>query len=182
MEPRMNTDRHGSSISVSICVHPWFKKLWLTLPLVLLLTACGKPAVYSTPTAQPAAKTNHASRLGKLQDQYRAWRGVPHRDGGMSKKGVDCSGLVYLTFKEKFNTTLPRSTKGLSGHGKQISRRDLQPGDLVFFKITWKGRHVGIYTSNNTFIHTSKSKGVMTSRLDNPYWQKTYWQSRRVLR
>lgn len=99
----------------------------------------------------------------------------------MTKKGIDCSGFVYLTFKEKFNATMPRTTRELAKKGNPISRRDLRPGDLILFKISGKGRHVGIYMDDGTFLHASTSKGVMTSHLNNPYWQKSYWQSRRVL-
>lgn len=148
--------------------------------LTILLSACQKTAVYSLPPSHTSTK-QHASRLAKLNRQFAQWRGVPHRTGGLSKRGIDCSGFVYLTFKDLFHLTLPRATKGQSRAGRQIAKRDLRPGDLVFFKIPGKGRHVGITTRPNTFIHTSSSKGVMASNLNNPYWQKTYWQSRRVL-
>ena len=41
-------------------------------------------------------------------------------------------------------------------------------------------RHIGIYVGKKQFIHTSSSRGVMLSRLDNPYWQSAYWHSRRI--
>ena len=161
------------------------QRIFLPLLLVaMLLTVggCGKPPVPSSgPAMAPAASGRGDSRLQKLEVQSRQWRGVPHRDGGLSKKGIDCSGLVFVTFRDLFGTKVPRSTKTLASAGRQVKRSQLQPADLVFFKTGWGKRHVGLYLSKGRFLHASKSKGVMVSTLNNPYWQKSYWQSRRLL-
>ncbi|MEZ3498779.1 C40 family peptidase [Pantoea sp. KPR_PJ] len=120
--------------------------------------------------------------VAQLNDQLSAWRGTPYRYGGMSRGGVDCSGFVYLTMRDKFDLQLPRSTRAQSDTGTRISKADLQPGDLVFFK-TGRGEnglHVGIYDSDNAFIHASTSQGVIRSSLDNVYWRKAFWQARRI--
>ncbi|MBU0681094.1 MAG: C40 family peptidase [Proteobacteria bacterium] len=149
--------------------------------LCILVTACGnKPHVPSQSLATDAAQKAQAQHVvASLLAGYSEWQGVPHRDGGLSKKGVDCSGFTYLTFRDLFGVQLPRTTSQLAQTGSPIPKGQLQPGDLVFFKVE-KGRHVGIYVENQKFIHASKSKGVMMSRLDNPYWQGHYWQARRV--
>ena len=56
------------------------------------------------------------------------------------------------------------------------------PGDLVFFKTGSgeSGLHVGIYDTDNQFIHASTSQGVTRSSLDNVYWHKNFWQARRI--
>ena len=118
----------------------------------------------------------------QLLQQLAEWQGVPHRDGGLSKRGGDCSGFVYLTFADEFGIRLPRTTARQVQQGVVVAQQDLIPGDLVFFKTGIKQRHVGIYVGKNQFIHTSSSRGVMSSRLDNPYWQDAYWHSRRVVR
>ena len=46
-----------------------------------------------------------------LYNQYVEWKGTPHKSGGMSKKGIDCSGRVFLTFKYKLGVELPRTTE-----------------------------------------------------------------------
>jgi cell wall-associated NlpC family hydrolase len=61
-----------------------------------------------------------------------------------------------------------------------VALDELQTADLVFFKTGWKTRHVGIYIGEGQFLHASTSRGVMISSLDNPYWQRHYWTSRRV--
>ncbi len=117
-----------------------------------------------------------------LNQAYDEWYGVPHKDGGLSKKGIDCSGFVHLVFRDNLNHSLPRTTTSLARTGIAISQQQLKPGDLVLFKIRRNVNHVGIYTGNDQFIHASKSKGVWRSQLSLPYWQEHYWQSRRVYR
>ncbi|WP_054633900.1 NlpC/P60 family protein [Pantoea stewartii] len=120
--------------------------------------------------------------IAQLNDQLGSWRGTPYRYGGMSRNGVDCSGFVYLTFRDKFDLQLPRSTAAQSDIGTRISKEDLLPGDLVFFRTGSgeNGLHVGIYDTDNAFIHASTSQGVIRSSLDNVYWRKVFWQARRI--
>lgn len=76
--------------------------------------------------------------------------------------------------RDKFDLQLPRDTREQSKIGTRIDKDELLPGDLVFFKTGSgeSGLHVGIYDTNNEFIHASTSRGVMRSSLDNVYWRK----------
>ena len=100
--------------------------------------------------------------------------------GGLNRNGIDCSGFVHVTFRDVFKKDLPRSTELLAKVGKPVPTDALKVGDLVFFKTGFKDRHVGIYTGGGQFIHASKSRGVMESSLNNPYWTKHYWKATRV--
>jgi probable lipoprotein NlpC len=115
-----------------------------------------------------------------LYSQYSEWRSVKYKGGGLSKKGVDCSGFVYLTFDARFSIKLPRSTDEQIKAGPQIPKSKLSPGDLVFFKTGKLQRHVGIYIEDRKFLHASTEKGVMISSLDDQYWARAYWKSVRV--
>jgi len=106
---------------------------------------------------------------------------VPHQDGGASLNGVDCSGLMVRSFQEVYGVNLPRTTERQSKKGLIVGKDELKTGDLVFFKTGVKQLHVGVYMKANTFLHASSSKGVMLSKLDNPYWRKKYWHSRRLI-
>jgi cell wall-associated NlpC family hydrolase len=88
--------------------------------------------------------------------------------------------LVYITYLEKLEIELPRTTELQSRVGNEIQRSELRAGDLVFFKTSPKVRHVGMYIEEDTFLHASTKKGVKISRLSNYYWRKKYWHSRRV--
>lgn len=117
----------------------------------------------------------------KILDQYADWKGVRYRLGGSSKRGIDCSAFVQVTFREQFGLDLPRSTSDQQGSGKTIQRTKLRPGDLVLFRAGSTGRHVGIYLGNDQFVHASTSSGVTISSMNESYWNKRYQDGRRVL-
>ncbi|OZT73767.1 C40 family peptidase [Vreelandella boliviensis] len=116
-----------------------------------------------------------------LLAQHQRWAGTPYRIGGTSERGIDCSALVRNVYRDTFNLELPRSTRGQVHEGRSIDRQELQAGDLVFFRPPGRYNHVGIYVGDGYFLHASTSKGVIISSLDNSYWQRYYWQSRRAL-
>lgn len=118
----------------------------------------------------------------KLYAQYGEWKGTKYEIGGLSRKGIDCSGFVYVTFKSKLGVILPRSTELQAEAGKSVGRSQLRTGDLVFFKTGWFDRHVGIYLDRGKFLHASTSSGVRISGLDEDYWKSAYWKARRIER
>ena len=117
----------------------------------------------------------------KILDQYSDWKGVRYKLGGSTKKGVDCSAFVQITFKEQFGVELPRTTLGQRNIGTAINKSKLKAGDLVLFNTRRTTRHIGIYLGNNKFVHASSSQGVMISDLHNSYWSKRYTSARRVI-
>ncbi|CAM4176890.1 NlpC/P60 family protein [Vreelandella rituensis] len=116
-----------------------------------------------------------------LMVQHQRWSGTPYRIGGTTDRGIDCSALVRNIYRDTFNLELPRTTRGQIHQGNQIDRQELQAGDLVFFRPPGPYNHVGIYVGDGHFLHASTSQGVTISRLDNSYWQRYYWQSRRAI-
>lgn len=115
-----------------------------------------------------------------LRQYFASWEGTRYRLGGLSRKGIDCSGLTLLTYKELFGRELPRTVREQVKQGRKIPKTALQAGDLVFFKTGTFQRHVGIYLEEDLFIHASRSRGVMISSLNNIYWQKRFWQAQRL--
>ena len=144
----------------------------------LVLTGCSSTPYKYTPATNIALQ-DPATRT-KLDKQHREWKGTPYRYGGLSKRGVDCSGFVYLTYRNKFGIDLPRSTEQQSNTGTPISKAHLVAGDLVFFKTGFSKRHVGIYMGNRKFLHASTSAGVKISSMNNVYWRKKYWKAQRI--
>ncbi len=105
------------------------------------------------------------------------WWGTPYRLGGASKRGIDCSAFSQKLYKEVFQIhSIPRTARAQYKASIKIKHiRDLQPGDLVFFKIhSRRISHVGIYLQNNKFVDATVSSGVTISDLTNPYWQRYF--------
>ncbi len=120
------------------------------------------------------------NRLRRIIGSY---VGVPYKSGGLSRKGLDCSGYVTLVYRDYNNLKLPRNSAAMYTIGNKIKTRDLQCGDLVFFKGVFFGsiNHVGMYVGDGWFAHASTSSGVMYSAIAEDYYRKRFVGARRVL-
>lgn len=116
-----------------------------------------------------------------------SYSGTRYKFGGTTKKGMDCSGLLYVAFKEH-GVALQRTSYYMATQGEKIPLKNAQKGDLLFFKTNKKRRrinHVGLIveTDNNTirFIHSTTSRGVIISSLNEGYWNYAFVEARRIL-
>lgn len=144
----------------------------------LLAGACSPARQVNPP---PTAATAPAIQEARLRQAVSAWEGTPHRLGGNSRRGIDCSGLVVRIYDDLFGYRLPRTTAALAQTGQPAARSALRPGDLVFFRIAPGKSHVGIYLGQGEFAHASTRRGVSIARLDAPYWRSVFWTARRLL-
>lgn len=133
---------------------------------------------------QPATKDIAKAKSSSLADLYdfvEDWEGTPHVMGGMTKKGVDCSGFVILAYRDVLESNFRhRRAEDIYSEMDEVEPSDLRSGDLVFFKI--QGRridHVGIYLEEGRFAHVSSSRGVMISSLEEAYFAKRFYKAGR---
>lgn len=118
-----------------------------------------------------------------LLTEIAGWLGAPYLYGGTNINGVDCSGLAQAVYRRVYNIDLERVTINMAQRTRRVNRRNLREGDLVFFKINLrKVSHVGIYISNNKFVHASTSRGVVISDLDENYYSSRFAFGGRVRR
>lgn len=125
-----------------------------------------------------------SDRAKEIVKEARRWLGTKYTYGGHSRKGTDCSGLVMEVYRSACGMKLPRTTADQRAFCKNIDRRNLSPGDLVFFTSRRSGRrisHVGLYIGKGEMIHASSSRGVIVSRLDEKYYTDNYHSSGRII-
>ncbi len=127
--------------------------------------------------AQPSRAELALFALGLVGSVYRV-------GGDNPQHGMDCSGFVRYVYRKVAGLSLPHNAAAISHISEVISKTDLKPGDLVFFKTMKKAfSHVGIYLGNNQFVHASSSTtgSVMVSNLDDSYWRTRFDGARRLL-
>ncbi|VAX12586.1 hypothetical protein MNBD_GAMMA24-1027 [hydrothermal vent metagenome] len=146
----------------------------LLFGLLTVLPGCS--TLRTSPAADAAEKWNVVKTARQLV-------GIPYRYGGSTpKSGFDCSGLVYYSYRQA-GLNISRTSKEQYHQAQPVSRRHLQPGDLIFFRSNYGGfvSHVGIYLGKGEFIHApSRGKKVSISHLDAPYWKRHYYSAGRI--
>ncbi|TRO67077.1 C40 family peptidase [Christiangramia sabulilitoris] len=176
-------------------------KYCLYILMIIMLASCGSSrnrvitrkkdtAVVEKPESEykhdANAKPNDKVAY-KIIKNAKKFEGTRYKYGGTDKRGMDCSGLVYISFLEE-GISLPRTSRSMSLRGDRLFLKEVRVGDLLFFE-TNKNRkvinHVGLVVEVNAdgifFIHSSSSRGVIISSLSEPYWQNNFVMARRVI-
>ena len=112
------------------------------------------------------------------------YAGTPYVWGGESRNGFDCSGFIIVVMRDLGYRALPHSAAEQFNYGTPIAQPLLKPGDIVFFKNTYKAgvSHVGIYLGRRRFINAAGTgKGTIVSSLDDPFWVVHYAGARRLV-
>ncbi len=107
----------------------------------------------SSSVSVPASTSSGSSMGSQVVSYAKNFIGVPYVWGGSSPSGFDCSGFVQYVYRH-FGVSLPRTTYSQVAAGRSVSRSELQPGDLVFFR---SAGHVGIYVGGETYIHAPQT-------------------------
>ncbi len=164
------------------------------ISLMLVFAAChskkkGTKTTVKSDTTQTTSNSL-AQKIGipakdmgnkKLYSFVESWYGTPYKFGGCEKTGVDCSCFANALYKDVYQKKLSRSSRDIYKDCEKINNSNLKEGDFVFFKINSQDiSHVGVYLSNNKFVHASTSKGVMVSDLNDVYYKKYFFTAARL--
>jgi len=136
----------------------------------------------SSKYAQEKSSSENSSAMGlKAAALARKQLGKQYKWGAVGPDRFDCSGLTLFVY-QKVGLQLPRNSRSQAKVGKEVTRKDLQPGDLLFFAISGKTiNHVGIYVGGNKFIHAPrKYNPVRTDSLNNSWWRQRLKVARRL--
>lgn len=177
------------------------------LLLVLLVASCGvskNKTTYSKArkVSVAAKKTENSKKeitsVKKVRSSKRTkadeiihsalqFSGVRYKFGGTTKKGMDCSGLLYVAFSEN-DVKLPRTSYHMAEEGKRVRIGDVIKGDLLFFRTSRRSKrinHVGMVVAVENdeikFVHASSSRGVIVSSLREGYWNSAFIRATRIL-
>jgi lipoprotein Spr len=119
------------------------------------------------------------TKMGRIIESY---LGTTYKKGGADKKGMDCSGFVMKVYKEYAGFELPHDSRKLFKLVREVDKEKLRYGDLVFFSDSGiLPSHVGIYSGERKFVHSTKGYGVIVSSLNEDRYRKSYMGARRVI-
>jgi len=132
------------------------------------------PAGAIRPAASPGGKA-------VMMTSARRLLGSPYLWGGLTAQGIDCSGLIYLAARVA-GLTLPRDAGKQFGTGRPVDRRDLEPGDLVFYTSAERSgpSHVAIYNGSGQVIQAVRQGGVCLAPVTKPTPALTWYGARRI--
>jgi peptidoglycan DL-endopeptidase CwlO len=150
--------------------------------LVLLLAfpgAAGATSDRSTGGAKPARPVETLPAPGEEAVAIALrFLGTPYSWAGASPSGFDCSGFVMYVYG-RLGVALPHSSSMLWEEGRAVTRRELEPGDVVFFN---GFSHVGIYMGGGRFVHSPHGGDVVkVSRFSDDWYGSTYDGARRYV-
>ena len=148
----------------------------------LLLAGCstappGAPHVENSGSRNSAISEETAVTAAEIAlDQV----GIPYRYGGASRSGFDCSGLVHYAYASA-GRRVPRTTGELWRSTQPLAERELQAGDVLFFRIEGKMSHVGLYLGDGQFVHApSTGKRVSLATLDAEFYREAFIRGGRL--
>ena len=113
------------------------------------------------------------------------WLGSRYVWGASRAGAFDCSGFTQYVMRRTKGRAIPRVSRRQAYYGKYVSRRNLRPGDLIFFDTSRRRRgyvnHVAIYIGGNRFIHASSAKHrVVITSLNKPFYSSRFMWGRRI--
>lgn len=107
--------------------------------------------------------------------------GIQYRFGGQSIWGMDCSAFVQKVYALA-GIDLPRTARYQAKYGMYVSRENLKPGDLLFFRTYARfPSHVGIYIGEGKMIHASSAgKRIIISNINKDFYVKRFLFAKRL--
>ncbi len=154
-------------------------------PNYISYTSTSTPSQPAAPETTPPKSEETSAVAARIIQHAQDLKGITHYEYGVNKppKLLDCSSFTKYVFAQE-GIHLKWGTRYQKDAGQYVSKSNLQPGDLVFFRVGSSSSigHVGIYMGNGQMIHNSPSfDGVGISSIETGYWSTRYVTARRVI-
>lgn len=147
-------------------------------------SSADKTTATTTAASAPASAPATATAIGgRIVAEAMKYIGSPYVWAGASPGGFDCSGFVMYIVQKVAGKNISHSIGAQASAGQNVSKDNLQPGDLVFFANTYTAglSHAGIYIGGGRFIHAeNEGTGVVISGINDGYYGPKFYSARRM--
>jgi cell wall-associated NlpC family hydrolase len=173
----------GTSVEVLEKVNDYWLKISVGGKIGYVSSSYITYTAVSTPAPAPVESASETA--ARVIERARSLTGITHYEYGVNQAPslMDCSAFTKYVFGQE-GISLKWGTFNQKDAGTYVSRSNLKPGDLVFFRVgsSTSIGHVGIYMGNGQMIHNSPSAdGVQIISITSGYWEDRYVTARRVL-
>lgn len=135
-------------------------------------------AVIAAGDAAPAPPRNPLlgeASPAELARTARKFAGVTHLSGGLTAQGMDTRGLITIVFRIH-GIDLAADREFLQARGVKVSKKDLEPGDVLLFF----GEGLGLYVGNGQFLHAPRKATVQTGGIHDRRYANAFQYGLRI--